>query len=135
MKSLLPVVMALSMTGCGNDSNHPMTLKLQPVPHPLIDNLFVATAKTGATSSLGGAAGRFSIRNRCLVVNTDGVDRTPVFSGNVDVTEGGLVVAGRTYPYGSTVSLPMIGPPVRVAGLQNASCPREAVAIRSIGEG
>lgn len=134
MKRLLSGLALLVLASCGNNSDRKMTLKLQPTPHPLVDNLFIAKPRSsGGLSSMGGAVGQFSLVGRCLVVRTDNVPRTPVFRGDAAITRSGITTAGREIPYGSEVRLPRIGPPMRISGEHGKGCPEEAVIIRSIG--
>lgn len=134
MKRLLSSLALLVLASCGNDSDRKMTLKLQPTPHPLVDNLFIAKPRnSGGVSSMGGAVGRFSLVGRCLIVRTNDVPLTPVFRGDVVLTRSGITTAGREIRYGSEVRLPRIGPPMRISGSHGRGCPKEAVIIRSFG--
>lgn len=127
-------IILFGLASCTNDSDHKMTLNLQPTPHPLVDNLYVTKPRSGGgLAPMGGAVGRFFLIGRCLVLKTDAVSRTPVFRGDVALTRSGIITAGREIPYGSPVSLPMIGAPMQISGMHDTECPEEAVIIRSIG--
>jgi hypothetical protein len=119
-----------ALQACGGGS--PTRLDLEPVAHPLVDNFFVAKAGAGGSASMGGAVGRFALEDRCLVLRIDGAAATPIFAGRTRVTATGIVAGGREIPYGSEVTLPMIGGGMRVETPGNDSCPRDAVAIRAI---
>ncbi len=121
---------AFVVAACGKE-----TLNLQPTPNPLVDNLFVAKSRGGTTAPMGGAVGKFSIKRRCLVVNTDGTDRTPVFAGEVAVTSEGLRFGPNLVPFNSPTSLPMIGGPIPIGSLKGSNCPEESVFIRGFGDG
>lgn len=83
---------------------------------------------------MGGAVGRFALRGRCLILDTDGTDRTPVFAGMVSVRTDGIVITRKFVPYGSDQLLPMIGPPVPIKSLAKSYCPQESLVVRSVGD-
>lgn len=132
MRRLFAIAGALAAASCGQGVKS--TLSLQPTKNSIVDNLFIATGGGGNTAPMGGAVGRFSLKERCLVVNTDGVDRTPVFAGLVDVGRDGLKVGPTFIPYGTERTLPMIGSPLPITSLQGSACPQESVFIRSLGD-
>lgn len=123
-----------SMLGLGACGKPNTALDLQPTPNPLVDNLFIASSSPGTTAPMGGAVGRFSLKGRCLVVNTDGEDRTPVFAGQVTVSREGLHAGPTFVPFGSEQTLPMIGGPIPIASLASSDCPKDSVFIRSFGD-
>lgn len=134
MKRFLISFVSLAVISCTNDSDHKMALNLQPVPHPLVDNLFITEPSNGGgLAPMGGAVGRFFLVGRCILVKTDDVPRTPVFRAQANVTRSGLVTAGQGISYGRPVSLPMIGPPMRIPSLRGGKCPEEALIVRSVG--
>ena len=121
------------MTACDRERAEPPRLTAKARPTPLIDNLYVIDpAPGGGLAPMGGAVGRFFLRDRCLMVDTDGVSRTPVFRGRVEVGRDGLRIGGRLVPYESEVGLPMIGGPVRLEPGLNGNCPTEGAIVRAV---
>ena len=132
---LMRMIVALGTLACisacgGNRS----VLDLEPTKHELVDNLFIAKSGGGSSALMNAAVGTFSLRGRCLVLDTDGTPRTPIFAGKVDVGRSGIVIAGRKFPYGEPQRLPMIGPPLPIKSMAGSACPSESLFVRSVAD-
>lgn len=119
------------LSACGGNRS---VLDLEPTKHELVDNLFISKSSGGSTAPMNAAVGAFSLQGRCLVLDTDGTQRTPIFAGKVDVSRSGIVIAGREIPYGEPQRLPMIGPPLPIKSLAGSACPSESLFVRSVGD-
>lgn len=129
----LILCLTLAASGCGESPGDRVS-KLRPQPHPLVDNFFLGKGGSGDPVPLGGTAGSFVLKGRCLELRTGEKRRTPVFMGQTKVQADGIVVRGRTIPYGSVVRLMNIRGGIRLAKMPNPACPTEGIVLRSIDE-